>query len=222
MDCPQSSLIGKRRGVYYTYNMLRLSLLCLTLTATATLCQADMLKSVDSAQQSEIAAGQVVVQSENVEGAPWPKLTLFQIVNASPKVVWNLLTDLSAAPTYTPNLVSAKVLQTNPDGSKNVEFTTKVPILGKINYTVRNTYKSKPGGTSEVSWTLIQSPLAKTSDGSLAVEPYGNGQSLLRYVNFVVPVTNLVAGLKGQALSEARTTMQAIKTEAEKRAAGGQ
>lgn len=199
--------------------MLRLSLLCLALTAAV--CRADLLKSLSSSEQSQLASGQVVVQSENVQGAPWPRTTLYQVINATPKTVWNLLTDLNAAPAYTPNLISAKVVQTNPDGSKNVQFETRVPILGHITYTVCNTYKSKPGGTSEISWTLVQSPLAKQSEGSLAVEAYGNGQSLLRYVNFVVPITNLVAGLKGQALSEAKTTVAAIKAESEKRAAGG-
>jgi hypothetical protein len=92
-----------------------------------------------------------------------------------------------------------------------------VPILQKISYTVRNTYTRK-GKSFEVGWTLLQSPLAKSVDGSLRIEPYGSGQTLLCYTNLVVPITNLVAGLKNQALTEAKATVRAIKAEAEKRA----
>jgi hypothetical protein len=90
-------------------------------------------------------------------------------------------------------------------------------VLQKISYTVRNTYTRK-GKSFGVDWTLLQSPLAKSVDGSLRIEPYGDGQTLLCYTNLVVPITNLVAGLKNQALTEAKATVRAIKAEAEKRA----
>lgn len=178
---------------------------------------AALINEVPANAQDELAQGQVVVKSKNVSGAPWPKLSLYQVVNAPPAVVWNLFTDLSAAPTYTPNLVSASVIATNPDGSKNVQFTTKVPVLGSISYTVRNTYTQNPPNY-EVDWTLIKSPLAKSSDGSLRIAPYGKNQTLMCYTNLCVPITNLVAGLKNQALNEAKTTVRAITAEAEKRA----
>jgi hypothetical protein len=38
------------------------------------------------------------------------------------------------------------------------------------------------------------------------------------YTNLCVPVTNLVAGLKNQALNEAKSTVRAIATEAKRRA----
>ncbi len=189
----------------------------LVLFATASLVRADMLGDTSQETQDQLEKGQTVLLSKPTPDGPWPKLTVYQVVNASPKVVYNLLTDLNSAPSYTPNLLGAKVLTTNPDGSKDVEYTVKMPVLGKISYTVRNTYLQK-GNRSEVSWTLLKSPLAKKSDGSLTVEPYGNGQSLLRYNNLVVPITNLVAGLKNQAANEAKTTVQSIAREAERRA----
>jgi hypothetical protein len=41
----------------------------------------------------------------------------------------------------------------------------------------------------------------------------------MRYTNLTVPLTNLVAGLKGQALNEAKATVRAIALEAARRAA---
>jgi hypothetical protein len=53
----------------------------------------------------------------------------------------------------------------------------------------------------------------------LRIEPYGKGQTHV-LCKPSVPITNLVAGLKNQALNEAKTTVRAIKAEAERRAAG--
>lgn len=187
------------------------------LVFSVSISHADLLSEVPQNAQDELAQGQLVVKSQNVQGAPWPRLMLYQVIDCPPKVLWDLFNDYSAAPSYTPNLISANVVATNPDGSKDVEYTVKVPIIQKATYTVRNTY-SKQGDMRTVAWTLLKSPLAKSSDGSLRLEPYGKNQTLLCYTNLVVPITNLVAGLKNQALQEAKTTVRAIKTEAERRA----
>jgi len=186
------------------------------LLLAAPLVRSALVGEVPQIALDELAAGQVVVKSKAVSGAPWPRLSLYQVVNAPPAVLKNLFTDYASAPSYTPNLISADILATNPDGSKDVQYTTKVPILGKISYSVRNSYITK-GNSYEVDWTLIKSPLAKSSDGSLRIEPYGQNQTLLCYTNLCVPITSL-PGMKEAALGEAKTTVRAIKAEAEKRA----
>lgn len=185
--------------------------------SAATICRADMLGDLSSDQQATLAAGDTVVTSSNVEGAVWPRLQLYRVANAPMKTVVNLLNDVESAPSYTPGMIDAKVLSTNPDGTKDVEYTVKVPILQRISYSVKNTYKKTASGY-EVSWTLIKSPLAKASDGSVRAEPYGKNQTLIRYTNLTVPITSLVSGLKNQALKEAQSTIAAITAEAEKRA----
>ena len=186
------------------------------LLIAAPLLPAAIISEVPNIALDELAAGQVVVISKAVSGAPWPKLSLYQVVNAPPAVLKTLFTDYASAPSYTPNLISANVLTTNADGSKNVLYTTKVPILNKISYTVRNTYITN-GNSYEVDWKLLQSPLAKSSDGSLRIEPYGNDQTLMCYTNLCVPVANL-PGMKDAALNEAKATVRAITAEAQKRA----
>jgi hypothetical protein len=179
--------------------------------------RADLLNEVPQDARDELAGGQTAVKSESVPGAPWPRLKLYKVVDAPPQVLAELFSDYSAAPSYTPGMLSAKVIANNPDGSKDVEYRVKVPVLQSISYTVRNTYIKK-GNSYEVKWTLLHSPLAKSSDGSLRIEPYGEGKTLMRYTNLTVPLTNLVGGLKTQALNEAKATVGAIALEAERRA----
>jgi hypothetical protein len=182
--------------------------------------RADFLGEVPQNSRDELAQGQVVVTSTDVQGVPWPRLKLYQVVDAPPKIVADLFSDYSAAPSYIPGMLDAKVVANNPDGTKDVQYKVKVPVLQSISYTVRNAYVQK-GNSYEVKWTLLRSPLAKSSHGSLRIEPYGNGKTLMCYTNLCVPVTSLVAGLKNQALNEAKSTVRAIATEAKRRAEPG-
>lgn len=178
---------------------------------------ADLVKEVPKSQRDELAEGQTVVKSTDIAGVPWPQLSLYRVVNAPPDVVSNLFTDYDSAPSYTPGLIQAQVIATNPDGTKDVRYTVKVPVIQRTSYVVRNSYL-KQGDNFTVSWNLIQSPLAKKSDGSLRIEPYDEDRTIMCYTNLCVPITNLVAGLKNQALVEAKNTVLALATEAERRA----
>lgn len=189
--------------------------LCLALFFSATL-SADLVKEVAKSQRDDLAEGQTVVKSTDIPGSPWPQLSLYRVVNAPPDVVSDLFTDYDAAPSYTPGLIQAQVIATNPDGTKDVRYTVKVPVVQRTSYVVRNSYL-KQGDNFRVTWKLIQSPLAKKSDGSLRIEPYDGNRTLMCYTNLCVPITNLVAGLKNQALVEAKNTVLAIATEAERR-----
>ncbi len=80
---------------------LRFLLPLAVLAASVASLSADLLSEVPKYAQDELAEGQIVVKSENIQGAPWPKLMLYQVVNASPSVVWNLFNDYEAAPQYT-------------------------------------------------------------------------------------------------------------------------
>lgn len=200
---------------------MKLPIVLSTLAALGLLIQplrADLLDALPPDAKKELAAGQVVVESEKVAGAPWPQLSLYQVVDAPPREMAGLLNDYDSAPTYTPNMISVKLLASNPDGSKDLEYTMKMPVLGKMTYSVRNTYAKHAKGYT-VAWTLLKSPFAKKSDGSIRIEPYGEGKSLMCYTNLVVPITNMIPGLQNQALTEAKGTVASIKAEAEKRAA---
>jgi len=181
------------------------------------LLRADLAKEVPKSERHELTEGQTVVKSTDMPGLPWPQLSLYRVVNAPPDVVANLFTDYDAAPSYTPGLLHAQVIATNPNGTKDVRYTVKVPIIMRTSYVVRNTYQ-KQGRTFSVSWKLLQSALAKQSDGSLRIEPYDGTRTLLCYTNLCVPITNLVSGLKNQAVVEAKNTVLALAAESERRA----
>lgn len=180
-----------------------------------------LIEQVPANQKAQLAAGQTVATSQKVAGYAWPKLILFRVVNAPPSMVYELFGDYSAVPSYNHNVIAAKVIAVNDDGSKDVQYTVRAPIIQRTSYTVRNTYTQK-GNTYKVSWVLLKSALAKSSDGSLKLEPYGKNQTLMRYENLCVPITTLFSSMQNQALEDAKSTVNDIAKEAERRQAASQ
>ena len=80
---------------------LRMVLFCLVGMLVFPDLRAGLLDEVPKSNRDELASGQVVVLSEDVKDGPWPRLKLYQVVNAPPKVVADLFTDYASASDYT-------------------------------------------------------------------------------------------------------------------------
>ena len=59
---------------------LRTSVLLVAAMLVLSDVRADLLDEVPQQARDELAGGQIVVKSENVQGAPWPRLKLYKVV----------------------------------------------------------------------------------------------------------------------------------------------
>lgn len=194
-------------------------LACAVVFVCAFGARASMVDKLTPQQVQMLQEGKTVVTSRDIDKEAWPELTLYRLVQASPKEVYDLFLDYESAPSYTPGMIKAEVIGEPAPSAKDVRYTVKVPVLGNISYIVRNFYSNKKG-VYEVSWDLVESPMASASTGALTIEPYGN-KTLLRYRNHVTPSVPMAGMLKGQARKEAETTIEAIAKEAQRRAGTG-
>ncbi len=187
-----------------------------TMFAISTAPAKGLLDGLSAEQKKEIDDGQLVVVSRDSPGGVWPELTVYTRVDAPVSAVKAVFLDYNNAQNYIPNLVSAKVIGEPEPNVKDIEYTSRMPLLGNSTYTVRNWYDFS-GDSVTVRWKLLQSPNAEISDGSMRVEPFGSG-SILRYTNYVKPKSSLAVVARGAALSEVKKTVTAIKDESERRA----
>ncbi len=168
-------------------------------------------------QVKQLQSGEMVVESENVPGGVWPKVTVYTLVKASIPTITAVLKDYAHAQEFQPSIVSAKVVAQPAPDVFDVEYTQKLPLFGTTTFSVQNTFKESDDGLS-VNWTLLKSSMADASEGSLRSEPYGKS-SILRYVNYVKPKLGALAGMaKSAALDSVKTTVTELKAEAERRA----
>lgn len=179
--------------------------------------RADVADSLSGAQLSQLKAGEMVVESKDVPGGVWPQVTIYTLVAAPVATIGGVFRDYAHAPEFQPSIVSATVVAHPSANVYNVEYTQKLPMFGTTKFTVQNTFQTS-GDALTVTWKLLKSSMADISDGSLQVEPYGDG-SIMRYINYVKPKLGALAGMaKGSALDSVKTTVSELKAEAEKRA----
>jgi ribosome-associated toxin RatA of RatAB toxin-antitoxin module len=208
MDCKQLLKFAMRIGIVSAFLFVGF--------VGIPMAGASMADALSREQRDTLAQGGTVVTSREIPKQAWPELTLYRVVHAKPKQVFDLFNDYESAPSYTPGMIKAEVIAQPEPKAKDVRYTVKMPVLGNISYIVRNFYSQK-GSTYEVSWELVESPMASASNGALTIEPH-EGKTLLRYRNHVTPSVPLAGALKGQARKEAETTIKAIGGEAERRA----
>jgi hypothetical protein len=183
---------------------------------TAHPCFSSVLGDLDASELADLRAGQLVVRTENVDGAPWPRLVVYTAVDAPVSAVEKVFRDYASAPSYTPGLTSAEVLAQPDPNTYDVRYTSAMPLIGDSVSTVRNSYR-QDGDNLVVRWKLLEATHADESTGELRVEPDGNGGSILRYTNFVRPKSSFAKLAKSAALGEVKKTVTAIKAESEKR-----
>jgi len=218
LDVSLDRILHKERKTHFMNTSTRriLSWMGILFFSALISLHANLLDSLNETETRALQNGEPVIILTEIEGATWPKIQIYRKISASPKQVADLFTDYENAPTYIPNMLKAEILGELKEDGTDVKYTVKAPLISKMSYVVRNTFKHA-GDTYRVDWHLLSSAMAKSSTGSLEVEPLGNG-SLIRYTNLAEPFTKLAAGLKNQAISEAKTTVEALSKEAERRA----
>lgn len=175
----------------------------------------EIVKELNSGQVSDVKKGTQVVITEDIEGKPWPRVRVYEIIRASPEEAVAVFTDYNGAKGYVPNLLKSEVAQRLSAVVADVDYGLDVPILPDEFYTVRNTLKFSPPDCYRVDWKLLRAVQTKDSVGAFRVEPF-EGLTLLCYENLVTPGSSMAPLLKGHAIKQMKQTVDAIVRQIEK------
>jgi hypothetical protein len=175
----------------------------------------NLLNKLDASQRERVLAGQQVMLQEEVEGKPWPRVRIFKRVNATPEEVAAVFFDYDNAKTYVPDVLHSKISKNVSPSVQEVDYEVDVPILADEAYTVRNEIKAIDGNSYNISWTLLRALQTKGADGSLQIEPYGKGESIICYTNLVTPSSGMAKVLKKLAILKMQKTVTAISEKVE-------
>ncbi|MDD5199787.1 MAG: hypothetical protein PHC88_08280 [Terrimicrobiaceae bacterium] len=193
-------------------------LLCCGLAALPLAARADLLSDLSADDRAKVKAGEQVMATEPLDGYPWPRLRVYQVVAATPREVMAVFFDYDNACHYVPNCLKSQISKEIDPRSYEVDYVVDVPILPDEAYTARNELSAGPNGGLTVRWKVLRATSIEESEGSLTVEPLGEG-AVLRYTNLVKPASRAAFLLKGMALSQMKDTVRALvaQTLAQKR-----
>ncbi len=187
------------------------SLLC-ALVGFPSVVWAGLLDDLSATDQARVRAGEQVMISESLDGYPWPRVKVYQLVDASSAEVMAVFFDYNNACHYIPNCLKSEISKEIGPRSYEVNYVIDVPILPDEAYTVRNDLSSGANGKLSVMWKVLRATSIEESEGNLVVEPMGSG-ALLRYTNLVKPSSKAAFLLKGIAMGQMKDTVQALVTQ---------
>jgi len=175
---------------------------------------AGVFNELSPSQVNSIKAGEQVIETEEIEGKPWPRIRIFQKIEASPEEVIAVFFDYRQAKSYIPKLLKSDVSRTVSPCVLEVDYGVDVPMLPDEFYTARNTLQEQDGAY-RVEWVLLRALQTKASEGSLRVEAFDEG-SILCYTNLVTPGSKMAGLLRIPAMEQMKNSVRAIVTQVEK------
>lgn len=136
-------------------------------------------------QKAQIQAGKQVSWSEDVSKSPWPKVFVYQRVEATPEEVTALFHDYEFQSAYIPKVISCKIAgMTNPSTAR-LDYVLSVPAFEDEAYSVED-HVQKTAFGYQLGWSFIKASTTKHIEGNARFETLGTG-TLIAYYNFIIP-----------------------------------
>ena len=185
--------------------------LLLALLLCPALMASSLLEDLDAKQVEEVARGTQVVLLQQIEGHPWPRVRVYQKVDATPEEVAAVFFDYRNAKFYVPNVIKSEISRQVSPCVAEVDYGIDVPILPDEYYTALNSLSLEPDGGYLVTWNLVRALQTKASEGSLRIERWKEG-AVIRYTNLVTPSSVMARLLRSTAIDQMKSTVRAIVT----------
>ena len=155
---------------------------------------------LNDAQKKALDKGEQVYFDQKVDGAPWPRMYIYQQMDCTPEEAAAVTMDWELRPAYTSDLKSAKIKKVVSATSAEIEYVLHIPLLGDETFTLANTLTPYNNEASyKVDWHLVTATKTKKSEGLTRLEKHGNG-TLMAIVNFIDPNQPLAGAFVGKAI----------------------
>jgi hypothetical protein len=192
--------------------------------AAADTSRAQRPAELTPAQRRTIDTGGQVFLTENVRGSAWPRVWVYQFIDATPEEAAAVFADYALHATYVPNVKKSVIGRVIDRTTVEVDYALRLPIVRDEEYTVRDRLSAPGGGTRyQVEWTLVRASSVKGTEGYAWFERYWNDKlqrdgTLMEYHNFVTPGSRLggIPLIRSRALQQVRAAAGAIATQVER------
>jgi len=137
------------------------------------------------------------------------------VIDAAPSAVLAVIADFRAYPEWAREVREVTVLSGDPGPRpERVRFTLDAGVL-KDTYTLGYTWRFDARGVGELTWSLVDSTVLDTMDGSYRLRPHGTGTqaTYTLEVGLTVPVPGMLR--RRAERSVVRTALTALKERVE-------
>lgn len=174
------------------------------------LCQAALYDELSDAQKANLQKGEQVVVAQEV-GKPWPKVTIYQRIEATPEESMAVMADCNRHFTFFKNILRSTITQRLNKSTFIVDYTLHLPWpITDEKYTLKDQLSlTQNRSTYLLSWTMVRADTTHDIQGNVRFETLSTG-SIMAYQNLVVPDSQFATLMKGQAIRAVKDAAQSL------------
>jgi hypothetical protein len=194
----------------------------LTFVLAASLCPLVALAQSASvaltpAQLATIDNGDRVVITRDRPESPWPEVTVFAYIAATPEEAAAVFGDYGRHRDYIPSVKLSRISRVIDSTTAEVDYVVDLPIVSDEHYTMRDHISTDSAGAIRFDWLLVRATSTKATVGFARFASYtnartGRGGTLVEYYNFVTPGSRLASlgFIKARAVRQVEETVRAV------------
>jgi len=174
-------------------------------------------QQLSAEQRATLERGGHVLVTQQREKSPWPAITVYRLVDATPEEAAAVFVDYDAHHAYIPTLLSSRVSQRIDAATADVDYVADVPMFRDEHYTVRDRVVRDSTGAYLVTWTLLRATTTQASNGHCRFSRYvyagaPREATLIEYHNFAIPGSRLASlgFVRSRILRQSAETVEAM------------
>ena len=167
---------------------------------------------ISQTELAKLTNKELVIHSKEIRGCPWPEITVFALIDASPVEAAALFSNYQDHKKYIPDLIKSDPVRKIAENEIIVDFEMRLPWpLANSKYSTGNVFNRLDNNEYEIRWYLVESDSLIDSKGTVQFIPYGK-KTLLKYQSLIHPDSRLASVFSSKAKSGITKTVQAIVT----------
>jgi hypothetical protein len=177
---------------------------------------------LSDAEKTAVNGGQQVVKKENVANSAWPRVTVFQRIEATPDQVAAVMFDYAAHKEFFEG-ITLSTPKTPGAATTDIDYIMTLPKVMGIslpdeNYTVTDVLTKVGADGYAISWKMVKASSMQDTNGVAKFEKLGTA-TLVSYTNFINPPTKYgsLAGLiSGMAADRVKGSVTSLDKQVQK------
>lgn len=162
-------------------------------------------------QQKTVQNGEQVVVTKDDLSSPWPKVYIYQRVEATPEEATAIFTDYELQKSYVPDMLKSHISKKVDKATTEIDYIVHLPRpFPDETYSVVDHVAAYDNGASyKVGWKMLRSDSMSKIEGTARFERLGTG-TILAYYNFGIPTSHAAGLAKNKALRKLAETVAAM------------
>src|SRR5205809_5002474 len=160
--------------------------------------------------------GRIVITRDRLE-SPWPAVTVFAYIDATPEEAAAVFMDYERHSSYIPSVKRSHISRVIDAATAEVDYTVDLPVVRDEEYTVRDHISAEASGGFRIDWTLVRATSTKATVGHACFSPRthsrtGHAGTLIEYHNVITPGSRLASlgFIRTRAIRQVDETVRAI------------